>query len=277
LAWRLGRKKRDLPDGLFMKCAGCEATVFKKEVENQFNVCPECGYHFRIPARRHLEIALDENSFEELDADIVTKDPLEFSDRMPYKERLERAQKDTGLKDAIITGRGKIEGRDVVIGAMDDSFIMASMGAVVGEKVVRSAERALEGRVPLILFCAGGGARMHEGMVSLTQMARTAAAVARLREAGPIYISVLTNPTTAGTLASFAFLGDVVLAEPKALIGFTGARVIRETLHTELPPGFQTAEFMLAHGFIDCIVPRGEMRSRLGRLLDYAADAVTKG
>jgi len=269
LAWR--RKKKELPDGLFIKCEGCQATVFKKEVESRLNVCPECGYHFRIPARKHIEYTVDEGSFEEFDAGLVTSDPLGFADRMPYQERLEQARKQTGLQDAIVTGQGKLEGRDVVIGAMDHSFIMASMGAVVGEKVVRSVERALEWRVPLILFCAGGGARMHEGMVSLSQMARTSAAVARLRDAGPVYISVLTNPTTGGTLASFAFLGDLILAEPKALIGFTGAGVIRETLHTELPPGFQTAEFLLEHGFIDSIVPRSGMRARLSRLLDYAS------
>lgn len=274
MAWKLGRKKKELPDGLFVKCDGCQGTVFKKEVENQLGVCPECGYHFRISARKHLDLVLDDNSFEEFDADLVTSDPLGFSDWMPYTERLEKARKQTGLKDAIITGRGRVEGKDVVVGAMDHLFIMATMGAVVGEKVVRSAERALEWQLPLILFCAGGGARMHEGMVSLTQMARTAAAVARLRESGPIYISVLTNPTTAGILASFAFLGDLILAEPKALIGFTGARVIRATLHTELPPGFQTAEFLLEHGFIDCIVPRSELKLRLERFLDYGSGAV---
>ncbi len=271
MAWKFGRRKKELPDGLWIKCDGCGGTVFRKEVEKLLKVCPECGYHFRIGARERISLVVDENSFEEFDAELVTIDPLKFSDRMAYAERLTRARKQTGLKDSMVAGRGKVGGRDVIIGAMDHSFIGGSMGAVVGEKVVRAVERAVEQTAPLILFCAGGGARMMEGMISLTQMARTSCAVGRLREGGPVYISVLTNPTFAGTLASFSFLGDIVIAEPKAVIGFTGARVIRETLHQELPPGFQTAEFLREHGFVDCIVPRGELRSWLERVLGYAS------
>jgi acetyl-CoA carboxylase carboxyl transferase subunit beta len=243
--------------------------LYEKEVAEALYVCPECGHHRRIDARTRIAQLVDPDSFEEFDADLRSTDPLKFKDRIPYKDRLKRERDKTGEPDAIVVGRAFIRGRAVILGVMNPTFIMASMGAVVGEKVTRAIERAIEENLPLVLVTASGGARMQEGMVSLMQMAKTAAAVARLDEAGGLYIIVATDPTTAGVAASFASLGDVIVAEPKAMIGFAGPRVIANTINAELPEGFQTAEFMLEHGFVDRIVPRRELRREIARIIDY--------
>jgi len=243
--------------------------VYEKEVADALHVCPECGHHRRVDARTRLEQLVDPGTFEEFAADLRSTDPLEFKDRIPYKERLEREQEKTGEVEAILVGKAFIRGRAVILGVMNPSFIMASMGAVVGEKVTRAIERAIEDNLPLVIVTASGGARMQEGMISLVQMAKTAAALAKLDEAGGLYIVVATDPTTAGVAASFASLGDVILAEPKAMIGFAGPRVIANTINAELPPGFQTAEFMLEHGFVDRIVPRADLRREIARIIDY--------
>jgi len=263
------RRKKDMPDGLWMRCEGCEKPVFKKAVEERLYVCPECGYHFRISARERLKMVLDENTFEEHDANLVAADPLGFVDSEPYPERIARHREKSGLKEAIITGCGRIRGRMAAVGVMDFNFLGASMGSVVGEKTTRLVEHATEHSFPLVLFCASGGARMQEGILSLMQMAKTSAALAAFHESGGLYIAVLTNPTTAGVLASFASLADVSLAEPRALIGFTGARVIKETIKKALPKGFQTAEFLLEHGFIDRIVQRADLKDEIARIMDY--------
>ena len=243
--------------------------VYEKEVAEALNVCPECGYHRRTDARTRIKQLVDPDSFEEFAADLQATDPLKFKDRITYADRLKQEQRRTGEKDAIVVGKAFIRGRAVILGVMNPKFIMASMGAVVGEKVTRAIERATEDNLPLILVTASGGARMQEGMVSLVQMAKTAAALARLDDAGGLYIVVATDPTTAGVAASFASLGDIVIAEPKAMIGFAGPRVIANTINAELPEGFQTAEFMLEHGFVDRIVHRSELRSEIARIIDY--------
>jgi len=266
---KMAAKKPDVPEGLWTKCPACQRMVYKKQVEEQLHVCPECGYHHRIPARVRIEQLVDPGAFEEFLPDLVSTDPLQFHDRIPYQERLKQMREKTGEHEAIIVGEGYIRGRRVILGVMDPFFIMASMGAVVGEKVAVAAERALEENLPLVMVTASGGARMQEGMVSLVQMAKTAAALARLDEAGGLYIVVMTDPTTAGVAASFAFLGDVIIAEPGAMIGFAGPRVIKNTIKAELPEGFQTAEFMLRHGFIDRIVHRKDLRVEIARIIDY--------
>lgn len=262
-------KKKEMPDGVWMKCPGCEGTVFRKRVEEELMVCPDCQYHFNIPTEMRLNLLLDEGTFEEWCADLEPTDPLEFNDMQSYADRLVRYQKDTGMKDAVVCGRGRIDGRDVVISVMDTRFQMASMGSVVGEKITRCMEAAAELKLPYVCVCASGGARMQEGMLSLMQMAKTSAAVAKLNKAGGLYICVLTNPTTAGVMASFASLGDVIIAEPGALIGFTGPRVIKETIKAELPGDFQSSEFLLEHGFLDFVTPRKQMKSKLALLVDY--------
>jgi len=265
------RKKTDIPDAVWMKCPDCHETVFRKRVEELLMVCPECNYHHPISAYRRIELTADSGSFVERHKSLAPTDPLEFKDLQPYTTRLKRYQSATGLKDAVVCGTATIEGIPVVLCVMDSRFIMASMGSVVGEKVTRSVEDALELDRPLIIFCASGGARMQEGAVSLMQMARTSEALAKLDDAGGLYIAVLTDPTTGGVTASFASLGDITLAEPKARIGFTGPRVIKETIRAELPPNFQTAEFLLEHGFIDQVISRNEMKSKLAHLLEYCA------
>ncbi|MBM4037656.1 MAG: acetyl-CoA carboxylase carboxyltransferase subunit beta [Planctomycetes bacterium] len=267
MAWMT--RRRSIPDGLWMKCDACGAMVYKREVEQALWVCPKCQYHFSLSSPQRIRIAFDEGSFEETDADIAPTDPLGFVDRIPYSERLREMQQQTGLKDAVVIGRAKIEGRELFAAVMDSRFIMASMGSVVGEKITRAFERAYEHRLPIAIFCASGGARMQEGCLSLMQMIKTSAAARRYRDQGGVYIAILTNPTYAGVMASFASLGDIIVAEPKALIGFTGARVIQQTLKAELPAGFQTAEFMLEHGFLDRIIHRRDMRRELALLLDY--------
>lgn len=265
----MAQDKVDVPAGLWSRCDSCGHMLYEKEVAEALFVCPECGHHRRIDARTRIDQLVDPGSLEEFGADLRSTDPLKFKDRMPYKERLKREQGKTGELDAVVVGRAFIRGRAVILGVMNPSFIMASMGAVVGEKVTRAIERAIEENLPLVMVTASGGARMQEGMVSLMQMAKTAAALARLDEAGGLYIVVATDPTTAGVAASFASLGDVILAEPKAMIGFAGPRVIANTINAELPEGFQRSEFMQEHGFVDRIVPRGELRQEIARIIDY--------
>jgi len=264
------RKKRDVPDGLWMRCPGCEGMLYRKVVAENLHVCPECDHHFRIGARARISQLTDPDSFEELFSDIAPADPLEFKwlDQT-YASRVEREQKKTGNTEAILTGVAYIKGRRVALGAMDGEWLMGSMGSVVGEKVTRLIERAAGESLPLVIVCTSGGARMHEGALSLMQMAKTSAALGRLDDVGGLYIAVLVDPTTGGTTASFATLADVILAEPGALIGFAGQRVIANTIKSELPPDFQRAEFLLEHGFVDRIVPRHELRNEIAAVIDY--------
>jgi acetyl-CoA carboxylase carboxyl transferase subunit beta len=249
---------------LWIKCPECGEILYARELEKNLNVCRKCSHHFRLSAPERLVITLDEDSFLELDADLDTVDPLAFPE---YKDKLALAQEATGLQDAILTGTGAILGWPVLVGVFESHFIMGSMGSVVGEKITRLAELAIEKKLPLLLFSASGGARMQEGVFSLMQMAKTCAAIARLNEAGILYISVLTDPTTGGVTASFATLGDIIIAEPGALIGFAGRRVTEQTLKEKLPPDFQTAEFCLKHGLIDLVAPRQDLRPTLARIL----------
>jgi len=243
--------------------------VYQKEVQENLHCCPECGHHRRVNARTRIEQLVDPGSFEELYADLSPTDPLKFKDRLPYKDRLKEVQRATGERDAVVVGRAFIRGRATILAVMNPDFIMASMGAVVGEKITRSVERAAEEDLPLVVVTASGGARMQEGMVSLMQMAKTSAALGRFDDARGLYIVVATDPTTAGVAASFASLGDIIIAEPGAMIGFAGPRVIRNTIKKELPDEFQTAEFMLEHGFVDRIVPRADLRREIARFIDY--------
>jgi acetyl-CoA carboxylase carboxyl transferase subunit beta len=266
----LKRPKRGVPAGLWRRCPGCQQTIFRKEAERRLGVCPECDYHWSVPARERIAQVLDEGTFEEWDAELEPTDPLEFVDKQPYAERLKAEQASTGLRDAAVVGTGMVRARRVAFGVTDSSFIMGSMGSVVGEKLTRAIERATQQKLPLIIISgSGGGARMHEGMLSLMQMAKVSAALARFDQAGGLFISVLTNPTMGGVAASFAALGDVVFAEPKALIGFAGPRTIKNTIRIELPKGFQTSEFLLEHGFLDRIVRRQDLQSEIARTIDY--------
>ena len=271
MTWKWKVKK--VPDGLWMRCDSCSKMVFKKIVNENLHVCPECGRHFPIAASERLALLVDEDSFEEMYPRMASPDPLGFADRKSYAERLVSEREKTGLMDAVVVGRCTMDGRPLILAVMDSRFIMGSMGSVVGEKICRAFETATTERKPAIVFCASGGARLHEGCLSLAQMAKTSAAVARHHEAGLAYISVLTHPTYGGVTASFAFLGDVTIAEPKAMIGFAGPRTILHTLKMELPKGFQTAEFLLETGFIDLIVERKEMRTRLLKVLDLLVPA----
>ncbi len=264
------RPKRGVPEGLWQRCPGCQATIFRKEAERRLGVCPECDYHFYVSAQDRVAQLLDEGTFEEWDANLMPADPLEFADKKRYAARLKDEQARTGLRDAVITGTGMIRARRVAVGVTDSAFIMGSMGSVVGEKLTRAIERATEQNLAMIIVSgSGGGARMHEGILSLMQMAKVSAALARFDQAGGLFISVLTNPTMGGVAASFASLGDVIFAEPKALIGFAGPRTIKATIRIELPKGFQTSEFLLAHGFIDRIVRRCDLKSEIARTIDY--------
>jgi acetyl-CoA carboxylase carboxyl transferase subunit beta len=265
-----GKVKVDVPKGLWTQCTACEATVYQKAVEENLYVCPECDYHHRIAARTRIQQLVDPDTFEEFLHDLVSTDPLKFRERLKYKERIRQAQAASGEHEAVIVGKAFIRGRPVILAVMDPFFIMASMGAVVGEKVTSAIERATDENIPFVIVTASGGARMQEGMVSLVQMAKTSAAVARLDEAGGLYIVVMADPTCAGVAASFASLGDVHLAEPGAMVGFAGPRVIENTIKAKLPEGFQSAEFMLEHGFIDRIVHRKNIRTEIARLIDYA-------
>ena len=264
------RPKRGVPEGLWKRCPGCQQTIFRKEAEKRLGVCPECDYHWYVSAQERIKQVLDDGTFEEWDADLQSTDPLGFVDKMPYPRRLEQEQLRTGLKEAALVGTGMIRARRVAFGVTDSSFIMGSMGSVVGEKLTRTIERATQQQLPLIIVSAsGGGARMHEGILSLMQMAKVSMALSRFDTAGGLFISVLTNPTMGGVAASFASLGDVIIAEPKALIGFAGPRTIKATIRIELPKGFQTSEFLLEHGFIDRIVRRKDLKSELARTIDY--------
>ncbi len=262
--------KRGVPEGLWIRCPGCEATVYRKQVEKNLGVCTECDHHFYISASERIRQLLDEDSFEEWFDNLHPCDPLEFADKKPYRERLISEQKRTGMTEACVVGRGYLRGRPLVLGMTDSAFIMGSMGSVVGEKLTRAIEEATRKRLPLVIVSgSGGGARMHEGILSLMQMGKVSAALARYRDAGGLFLSVLTNPTMGGVAASFASLGDIVLAEPKALIGFAGPRVVAATIKEPLPEDFQTSEFLLEHGFVDRIVPRSSLRTEIARLIDY--------
>ncbi|HEY6393767.1 MAG TPA: acetyl-CoA carboxylase, carboxyltransferase subunit beta [Candidatus Binataceae bacterium] len=254
-------------DDIWSKCPACKEITFRKEVERNLNVCPKCGHHYRLTVAQRLAVTVDRTMWREMFADLAIGDPLEFVDTQPYPQRMAKARAHSGRNDAVVAGIGKIENRPVAIGVMDFEFMGGSMGVVVGEKLARLFDLALQRRLPVIVFCASGGARMQEGVLSLMQMAKVSAAIARLRDARLPYISVLCDPTTGGVAASFAMLGDLNIAEPGALIGFAGRRVTRQTANQELPDDFQRSEFLLAHGMLDAIVPRHQMRFTLGRLL----------
>lgn len=263
---------RELPDGLWTKCEKCGEILYKKQLEENAYTCPKCGNHFRIGSREYIELFFDPGSFVEIDKQMRSKDALGFVDSKPYSERIEQTIKKVGLYDALRTGTGKIEARDVAFGCMDFAFIGGSMGSVVGEKFVRAADVALKKHIPFIMISASGGARMQEGALSLMQLAKTSAKLAELAEAKVPYISILTDPTTGGVSASFAMLGDINIAEPGALIGFAGPRVIEQTIRKKLPAGFQRSEFLLEHGFLDLIVHRKEMKKTLATLLSDLCD-----
>ena len=268
------RKKRDIPQGLFQKCPGCDEVIHEIElIENQ-RVCPRCDYHYPQTAKERIESLLDPGSFVEMDASLHSVDTLRFQGMATYKDRLKKYQEATGLIDAVLSGYGMLEGMKVAIAVMDFTFLAATMGSVVGERITRVIEFATAERIPIIIVSASGGARMYEGMLSLMQMAKTSGALARHAEARLPYISVLTNPTTAGVMASYASLGDIIIAEPKSMIGFAGPRVIRETTHQDLPNGFQTAEFLEEHGLIDQIVHRKKLRPQIAEFLRFFAPAV---
>jgi acetyl-CoA carboxylase carboxyl transferase subunit beta len=266
-------KKRDLPEGLWQKCPGCAEMVHNLELQQNFRVCPRCDHHFTQSASERIEMLLDAGTFTEMDADMTSVDILKFTGQASYTDRLRAYQKKTGLKDAVITGIGSIDQQRVAIAVMDFNFIAATMGSVVGEKLTRMVEAGTKEKLPVIIVSASGGARMYEGVLSLMQMAKTCGALALHAQAKLPYISVLTHPTTGGVSASFATIGDIIMAEPKAMVGFAGPRVIRETTHQDLPPGFQTAEFLQEHGLVDMIVHRKKMRQTLSELIDYFTPA----
>ncbi len=261
-------KKVKIPEGLWVKCESCREIIYKKEIDKNLKICPKCNYHFRISARERLKLLVDEGSFIEMDASLATNDPLHFRDKMPYRERIEQNRKKSGLEEAAISGEATIGGHPVMVMIMDFSFMGGSMGSVVGEKALRAAEAAVEKKRPLVIVASSGGARMQEGIFSLMQMARVSAAIARLNESGGLYISILADPTFGGETASFAMLGDVILAEPRSLIGFAGPRVIEQTIKQQLPDDFQRAEFLLDHGLIDRIVDRKDMKTTVAKIIE---------
>lgn len=263
------RKNVDVPMGLWLACPGCSEMIYRKEMEDHFHTCPRCEHHFRVSARQRVAMLVDTGTFEEADARMVSADPISFNARKSYKQQLIEAQKASGSSDAVITGKAFIKGRPMVLAAMDFFFLAGSMGSVVGEKITRAIERATSDRLPLVIISCSGGARMQESTLSLMQMAKTSAALARLHSVGGLFISILADPTTGGTTASFAMLGDIIYAEPKAMIGFAGPRTIANTIKVELPEGFQRAEFLVEKGFVDRIVPRRELRSTLARAFDF--------
>src|SRR5271154_170293 len=265
-------ERRVRTEGLWTKCSACRAIIWKKDLEANWEVCPKCEHHFRLHARRRLELLLDEELWTEHDADLASSDPLHFSDTKPYASRLTEAQRKLGMKDAILTAEGKLDGRPVICCSMEFGFIGGSMGAVVGEKVARAIERSIARKYPLVVVSCSGGARMMEGVVSLMQLAKVSAALGRLDEARIPFISILTDPTTGGVTASFAMLGDLNIAEPEALIGFAGPRVIEQTIRQKLPEGFQTAEFLLDHGFLDAVVPRMQLKPYVSQALSFFLD-----
>ncbi|MBI1912491.1 MAG: acetyl-CoA carboxylase carboxyltransferase subunit beta [Deltaproteobacteria bacterium] len=260
-------KSVKVPFGLWVKCDHCGEIIYKKEVERNLDVCPKCNYHFRISARSRINILVDEGTFKEFDANVEPVDALDFKDLKKYKDRIKSSQKESGLKDAMVSGEGLINGQKAMLAVFEFSFMGGSMGSVVGEKITRAVERGIDNKCGVIVFSSSGGARMQESILSLMQMAKTSAALARLREAGLPYISVVTDPTMGGVTASFAMLGDIIIAEPRALVGFAGPRVIAETIRQKLPEGFQRAEYLLEHGMIDMIVERKLMKDTLSRLL----------
>jgi acetyl-CoA carboxylase carboxyl transferase subunit beta len=266
-------EKKIRTEGLWVKCDNCRQIIWKKDLEENLNVCPKCDKHFRIDARTRLAQLLDDGKYEIFDNNLTSTDPLKFVDLKPYSSRLKRAQADTELTDAVINAQGKLNGRPVIMSSMEYAFIGGSMGAVVGEVITRAIEKAGDTQTPLIIISASGGARMMEGVISLMQLAKISAALARLDELRVPYISVLTDPTTGGVTASFAMLGDLNIAEPGALIGFAGPRVIEQTIRQKLPPGFQRSEFLLEHGMLDAVVHRRDLKSYLGRALDFMAKA----
>jgi len=263
------QRKKEIPDGIWIKCDSCGEIIYRKELEKNLWVCSRCDHHFRIRSKDYIHLILDEGKLEECDRELVAADPLGFKDSKRYTDRIRDSQKKTDLKDAIVTGIGRINGREVSFGVMDFGFIGGSMGSVVGEKVARAIERSLERKIPLVIISCSGGARMQEGILSLMQMAKTSALLARLYDQNIPYVSVLTNPTTAGVMASYASLGDVIIAEPKALLGFAGPRVIQQTIKQELPPGFQSSEFFLEHGFLDIISHRKDLKRTISLILEY--------
>jgi len=264
------KPRKEMPEGLWLKCPGCAKTIFQKAVAENMHVCPECNYHFRIGAGERIKYLVDEGSFEQILSELVTSDPLDFKFRdTSYKERAKTAEKAAAGKEAMLAGKAFIKGRGLMLAVMDFNYLGGSMGAVVGEKLTAAIEKAIENSLPLVVVSSTGGARMHEGVLSLGQMAKTSAALAKFDDHGGLFISVLTDPTTGGVTASFAMLGDVIIAEPGALIGFAGPRTIYETIKVELPEGFQRAEFLLEHGFVDMIVHRKDLRSEIARLIDY--------
>jgi acetyl-CoA carboxylase carboxyl transferase subunit beta len=270
-------EKKMRTEGLWVKCESCRQIIWKKDLEDNLNVCPKCGRHFRIDARTRLANLFDGGEYETFSDNLASTDPLKFVDLKPYSERLKKAQEETGLTDAVINARGKLNGREVIVSAMEYGFIGGSMGAVVGEVITRAIEEALEKKHPIIIVSASGGARMMEGVLSLMQLAKISAALARLDEARVPYISVLTDPTTGGVTASFAMLGDLNIAEPGALIGFAGPRVIEQTIRQKLPPGFQRSEFLLEHGMLDAVVHRKEMKAYISRALDFMTPSSVVG
>jgi acetyl-CoA carboxylase carboxyl transferase subunit beta len=265
----IGGKTREMPEGLWTKCPSCGEVIHNLALSENYRVCPNCEHHFSMSAGERIASLVDELSFQETDAGLTSVDTLEFKGVATYADRLKSYQEATGLSDAVITGTAKIQGYSTGLAVMDFSFLAATMGSVVGERITRVIELSTRKKWPLIIVCASGGARMYEGMLSLMQMAKTSGALALHREAGLLYVSVLTNPTTAGVMASYASLGDIIIAEPKSMIGFAGPRVIRETTHQDLPDGFQTAEFLEKHGLIDIVTPRSKLRATIGQLLDY--------
>lgn len=264
--------RKEMPEGVWTQCPGCKGTLFEKAIEANLNVCPDCDHHFRINAKMRLKQIVDEGSFEEMAQDLVSSDPLDFKFRgTTYKDRIKLDMEKSGSNEAMKVGKAFIKGRGVMLGVMDSSFLMGSMGEVVGEKFCRAVDRAITEKLPFIVIVCSGGARMHEGVISVQQMSKTSAALAHLDDAGGLFIPVLTDPTTGGVSASFAMLGDVIIAEPKALIGFAGPRVIKQTINVDLPEGFQTSEFLVEHGFVDMIISRADLRNELARLIDYTS------
>jgi acetyl-CoA carboxylase carboxyl transferase subunit beta len=262
-------ERRVRTEGMWTKCGACHAIIWKKDLQANWEVCPKCEHHFRLGSRKRLELLLDDEPYIELDAELASSDPLHFTDTKPYAQRLKDAQHKLGMKDAILTAEGRLNGRPVICCSMEFGFIGGSMGAVVGEKVARAIDRALERKIPLIIVSCSGGARMMEGVVSLMQLAKVSAGLAKFDEAGLPFISILTDPTTGGVTASYAMLGDLNIAEPGALIGFAGPRVIEQTIRQKLPEGFQTAEFLLEHGFLDAVVPRKELKPYISQALNF--------
>lgn len=260
-------RKVKIPEGLWVKCDNCKEVIYKKEIDKNLKICPKCNYHFRIGARERIKLLVDEESFIEMDSGLSSGDPLRFKDKISYRERLKENRKKSGLEEAAISGEATVEGHPLILVIMDFSFMGGSMGSVVGEKILRASELALETKRPLIIVASSGGARMQEGIFSLMQMARVSAAIAKLKESGILYISILSDPTFGGVTASFAMLGDIILAEPRSLIGFAGPRVIEQTIKQQLPENFQRAEFLLEHGLIDRIVDRKELKKTIAKII----------